>query len=806
MEIRMLTIPYTQKQEKKADTDQFRAFQEFFETPLWVVSSPQGKPLQANGNYAKCNDSATWDRFETIIDKCEGSFLPAICLQKQSRLIFIDLDHVRNPQTEEILPWAKHLIEEAGSYTEISRSGTGVHIFFRGGPPELSDEKLRFKASNVQGTNSDIEIYYESKFATITGNTLTDLPIREISNAEITRIYRRFFPYDSKKETYESKTQSPTLTDEEVMQLARTAANGTKFISLYENGNWDGPDDESAKDLSLASHLALYTQNPEQVKRIMTSSALFRQKWEREDYLDRTINKAISGLKNTYQNVDREIPTRGAPIPIKLSSKTTGEPFPIDCLPLILRDMAKEIRRVTKTPTELCCGAVLTAASIATKRFVKVFEKEDLTHYTCFFFMMIAESGERKSSVMKKALDPIYKFQEQDKERYTQQKRSYMARQKAIQRECSTILGLKDTTEQKTKALEALQLQLDSYRPKPYRYLTDDFTNAALFKLLDECSGSFAVMSLDGGNVLDYIQGSGPGTDGSLNDSLLLKATWGDPISRDRRSKTEEGEHLFITDPACHVSIVVTPERCIKFLSDPRLRDSGMIARIMPITCTSTIGFRFEEDQEEPYNKELIEKYNACIDSLFQREKLINVRLSSGAAKARRNCFNEIEKEMAHGRSLEDLRDLGSKFTTQVTRFAALFQVYKDQPAPTTSEVWVTEQTWYEAEAVARWIFDQAAHLQRTDYDEMILVTAKDISNRIQNAKLAKDTSNPVFKRREFQQRFKRELKRVKSHGKQENPVSDVLNTLVSYRWIIEIPSTSGQTRSPEYIVNTTKE
>ncbi len=802
----MLTIPNTQKQAKKSDTGLFRAFQEFFEVPLWVVSDPQGMPMQINGSYAKCNDPATWQCFETIINKCEDSFLPAICLQKQSRLIFIDLDHVRNPQTEEILPWAKQLIEETESYVEISRSGTGVHIFFRGNPPELREEKLRFKASNVQGTNSDIEIYYESKFATITGNILTDLPIREISNAEITRIYRKFFTNDSGKETLETETQSPPLTDDEVLRLARSAANGMKFVSLYENGAWEGPDDESAKDLSLASHLAFYTQNLEQIKRIMTSSSLFRQKWEREDYLDRTINKAISSLKKTYQNMNGKISTRGNPIPIKLSSKTTGEPFPIDCLPPILRNMAEEIRRVTKTPTELCCGSVLTAASIATKRFVKVFEKEDLTHYTCFFFMMIAESGERKSSVMKKALDPIYKFQEQDKERYLQEKRSYTARQKAIQRECNTILGLKDSTDQKTKALESLQLQLESYRPKPYRYLTDDFTNAALFKLLDECNGSFAVMSLDGGNVLDYIQGSGPGTDGSLNDSLLLKATWGDPISRDRKSKTEEGEHLFINDPACHVSIVVTPERCVKFLSDPRLRDSGMIARVMPITCTSTIGFRFEKEQEEPYNKELVEKYNECIDSLFQREKLIETHLSDEAAKARRNCFNEIEQEMARGRSLDDLRDLGSKFTTQVTRLAALFQVYKDQPTPTTNEAWIAEKTWYEAEAVARWIFDQAAHLQRTDYDELILVTAKDISNKIQSAKLAKDSSNPVFKRREFQQRFKRELKKIKSHGKQENPVSDVLNTLVTYRWIVEVPSITGQSRSPEYIVNTKKE
>jgi hypothetical protein len=332
--------------------------------------------------------------------------------------------------------------------------------------------------------------------------------------------------------------------------------------------------------------------------------------------------------------------------------------------------MAKEIHRVTKTPIELCGGTILSAASIATRGTVKVFEKSDLAHFICFFFMIIAESGERKSNVMKKALEPIYLQQEEDKEGYLNDLRAYRAFEKTAKHEEKRLLGGNKNSNEIADLLLVMQKELESHKPAPYRYLTDDFTVSALFRLLEENGGSFAVISLDGGNVLDYIQGKGHGTDGSLNDSLLLKATWGDPISRDRTGKNAEGEHLFIKDPACHVTIIVQPDRCRQFLSDSRLRGSGIIARIMPITCTSTIGTRFEEENEPTYNAEIVEAYNKCIKSLYTSDMHIEIRLSKEAASARRSYFNEIEHEMKKGSSLEDLRDLGSKAATQVTRIA----------------------------------------------------------------------------------------------------------------------------------------
>src|SRR5215212_4323992 len=43
----------------------------------------------------------------------------------------VDLDKCREPESGEIEDWARELIEQLNSYTELSPSGTGVHILVK---------------------------------------------------------------------------------------------------------------------------------------------------------------------------------------------------------------------------------------------------------------------------------------------------------------------------------------------------------------------------------------------------------------------------------------------------------------------------------------------------------------------------------------------------------------------------------------------------------------------------------------------------------------------------------------------------
>jgi len=83
----------------------------------------------------------------------------------------VDLDDCRNPNTGEIAQWAKDLLMKLDSYSEVSPSGTGVHIFVKGMLPEGSkntDDQMKDK--------NRIEVFTNKHHVTVTGNRLEGYP------------------------------------------------------------------------------------------------------------------------------------------------------------------------------------------------------------------------------------------------------------------------------------------------------------------------------------------------------------------------------------------------------------------------------------------------------------------------------------------------------------------------------------------------------------------------------------------------------------------------------------------------------
>lgn len=97
-----------------------------------------------------------------------------------------------------------------------------------------------------------------------------------------------------KKESKQKTNIFQGLNDSDKELIARicAAANGKKFQRLMQ-GDTTGYDSESEADAGLCSLIAFYTKDFNQILRIVQSSALWDEKWEREDYQERTIQSAI---------------------------------------------------------------------------------------------------------------------------------------------------------------------------------------------------------------------------------------------------------------------------------------------------------------------------------------------------------------------------------------------------------------------------------------------------------------------------------------------------------------------------------
>jgi len=72
---------------------------------------------------------------------------------KNEGFVFVDLDHVRNVDTGEVVPWAEQLIDQLDSYTEISASGTGFHIICKGTLPEDVEPRPDSKVEIYSGAS-----------------------------------------------------------------------------------------------------------------------------------------------------------------------------------------------------------------------------------------------------------------------------------------------------------------------------------------------------------------------------------------------------------------------------------------------------------------------------------------------------------------------------------------------------------------------------------------------------------------------------------------------------------------------------
>ena len=98
---------------------------------------------------------------------------------------------------------------------------------------------------------------------------------------------------------------APEPGDDDVLLAASSAANSEKFRTLWR-GNWQALDYESQSnaDLALCSMLAFFCDSdedapdPDRIDRLFRRSGLYRDKWDRQDYCERTIAIAVEDERN----------------------------------------------------------------------------------------------------------------------------------------------------------------------------------------------------------------------------------------------------------------------------------------------------------------------------------------------------------------------------------------------------------------------------------------------------------------------------------------------------------------------------
>jgi len=123
-----------------------------------VGEKPDKVPHSARtGRKASSTDLMTWSTFEEALEAYQHGDYDGVGFVFSSGDPYtgIDLDDCVD-EGGEIAPWALEIVRYFDSYTELSATGTGLHIIVRGDVPN--------------GRKGGIEVYSSKRFFTVTGH------------------------------------------------------------------------------------------------------------------------------------------------------------------------------------------------------------------------------------------------------------------------------------------------------------------------------------------------------------------------------------------------------------------------------------------------------------------------------------------------------------------------------------------------------------------------------------------------------------------------------------------------------------
>lgn len=233
------------------------------------------------------------------------------------RVTGIDLDHVIRDDGS-LEPFARDIIQLLDSYTEISPSGTGIHILCKAIMYNIGRKKYVYSRNE----KFIIEIYNHSHYFTVTGNIFGEAKDIASRTDQLRALFNRYFvehepehhivparknfsSISSNQPSLNLNTKgnyfaSEALTDYELLERIFSSQYGYYIRSLF-SGDTSRYSSHSEADLALVSHLAYWTNgDASRIDALFRLSGLMREKWDErhgtQTYGEKTISKVLSNF------------------------------------------------------------------------------------------------------------------------------------------------------------------------------------------------------------------------------------------------------------------------------------------------------------------------------------------------------------------------------------------------------------------------------------------------------------------------------------------------------------------------------
>jgi len=257
----------------------------------WKRQKRKGKetkvPYQPNGKPASATGAQTWSEMPTCFVEVVGGKFDGLgyVLSEDDGLACVDLDHcIRSDGTLE--PWAATIVEQLHSYTEISPSGDGLHVWVIA---HVSFSGRRSK---------QMEIYASGRYITVTANPFPGAPETLEERTDVIEKLVADFPDQISPPLL---APAPTFSidpeaDVPGLKFSTLKDNDSRFRASWEHTRRDLADQSlSSYDMSLATLAAYAEWTDQEIVNLLIAHRRTHSNPEkalRMDYLVRTLARA----------------------------------------------------------------------------------------------------------------------------------------------------------------------------------------------------------------------------------------------------------------------------------------------------------------------------------------------------------------------------------------------------------------------------------------------------------------------------------------------------------------------------------
>lgn len=411
------------------------------------------------------------------------------------------------------------------------------------------------------------------------------------------------------------------------------------------------------------------------------------------------------------------------PLPLR-RELSAPSPFPKEALGP-LESVAAKIHEVIQAPMAIVGHSLLAAASFATQALRDV-ENGGRRSPLSEFFIVVAESGERKTGVDAIVTRPIRLY-----ERELQQKHD--AEWSFYQISKDAYLAAKGNITRKSKGTPdviVVELQKLGDEPTPPLspiLLSDDPTIEGQTKLFEIGQPSQGLFSDEGGKM---IGGHGMNAENQLKTAAGMSKLWdGGSITRVRAgdqammSKILYGKRMTM-------SLMVQPVVARQIIGAEILANQGFLARSLIAWPNSTIGDRPYKNVDLSKEEVIAEYENRLLSLLRAPKKMLDgrrnelnpdpIRLGKKAEKLWTQFHDEIEHHLRDGGKYEQIRGFGAKAAEHALRLAASLSLISNMEASA-----IPENEMEFGIALARFYLDEALRIKHESTENHDLVLAE---------------------------------------------------------------------------------